>query len=124
MVKIGATAVDRYIEDARPEAQEHLKLLRSILKSVAPTATEGIKWRSPILEGKRILFAYNAHKTHMNFMPTRASLKPFTKELEEYVTGKDTIQFPYDQPLPEALIRKIAMHRYKDVEENGALWMG
>lgn len=124
MVKIGATAVDRYIENAYPEAQEHLRELRAILKGVAPNATEGIKWRSPILEGKRILFAYNAHKYHMNFMPTRASLAPFKEELKDYVTGKDTIQLPYDQPLPAALIKKIAEHRFMDVEEHGALWMG
>ncbi len=28
------------------------------------------------------------------------------------------------QPLPKELIRKIATYRYKDVTENGALWMG
>ncbi len=112
------------IAAAPKEAQKHLRELRSILKTVAPKAKECLKWGSPVFEGTRILFAYNAHKSHMNFMPTHSSLAPFKEELADYKTGKDTIQFPYDQPLPKALIKKIAEHRAKDVRVNGALWMG
>lgn len=124
MPKVKATTVPEYIKAAPKEARKHLTELRSILKDVAPKATEAIKWGSPVLEGRRILFAYSAHKSHMNFMPTHASLAPFEKELEEYKTGKDTMQLSYDQPIPTAIIKKIAMHRLIDVETNGALWMG
>jgi uncharacterized protein YdhG (YjbR/CyaY superfamily) len=48
---------------------------------------------------------------------------PFEKELTDYKTGKDTIQFPYNKPLPKPLIKKISAHRVKEVKENGALWM-
>ncbi len=124
MVKTKPADIEQYIDDAPPEAQKMLRALRSILKSVAPKATEAIKWSALVLEEKRILFACKGHKSHLNFMPTHASLAPFKEELREYKTGKDTIQFPYDKPLPKALIRKIAAHRVKDVRENGALWMG
>jgi uncharacterized protein YdhG (YjbR/CyaY superfamily) len=50
-------------------------------------------------------------------------MKPFKKELAEYITGKDTIQFPYDKPLPKVLIRKIAAFRVKQVREKDARWM-
>jgi uncharacterized protein YdhG (YjbR/CyaY superfamily) len=56
-------------------------------------------------------------------MPTHRTLDYFKKELKEYKTGKDTIQFPYDKPLPKTLIRKIALHRARDVRENDARWM-
>ncbi len=115
--------VDEYINAAPVEAQEKLMEIRSILKQVAPKATEAIKWGSPVFEEKRILFAYIAFKSHLNFMPTRRTLVYFKKELKEYKTGQDTIQFPYDKPLPETLIRKIALHRAKDVKENDARWM-
>ncbi len=124
MSKIKASGVDAYISDASLEAQKKLRELRAILKKVAPKATESIKWGSPVLEEERILFAYSAFKTHLNFMPTRSSLEPFKKSLKDYVTGKDTIQFPYDQPLPKDLIRTIAEYRAKDVREKGAKWMG
>lgn len=118
------STIPAYIAAAPKEARKHLRELRALLKSVAPKAKEAIKWGSPVLEEQRILFAYTAHKSHLNFMPTHSSLKPFKKELEGYKTGKDTIQFPYDRPLPRGLIRKIAEYRVRDVRERGALWMG
>ena len=124
MTKIKPTTVTEYINAAPKEAQQKLREIRAILKKVAPKAKEGLKWGSPVLEEKRILFAYTAHKSHLNFMPTHSSLAPFKEELKDYKTGKDTIQFPYDKPLPKQLIRKIAAYRAKDVRERGALWMG
>lgn len=123
MPKSKPTTVDEYINAAPREAQEKLRELRAILKEVAPDATETLKWGSPVFEEKRILFAYTAYKSHLNFMPTGPALEPFKEELAEFKTGKDTIQFPYDKPLPEALIRKIALYRAVDVRENDALWM-
>ena len=56
-------------------------------------------------------------------MPTGPALEPFSKELAEYKTGKDTIQFPYDKPLPKALIRRIASYRAKQVRDEDARGM-
>jgi uncharacterized protein YdhG (YjbR/CyaY superfamily) len=123
MAKIKATTIDEYIDAAPEEAQKKMHELRAILKKVAPKAKETIKWGSPVFEEKRILFAFSAFKTHLNFMPTRSALEPFKKELEGYVTGKDTIQFTYDKPLPKALIKKIAAYRAMEVRELDSKWM-
>lgn len=117
------TTVAEYIEAAPSQAQERLREIRSLLKEVAPDATEAIKWGSPVFEEERILFSYSAYKSHLNFMPTGPALEPFKEELAGYTTGKDTIQLPYDRPLPKALIRKIAEYRLKQVRENDARWM-
>lgn len=117
------TTVDEYIAAAPEAARNHLREIRSILKELAPNATETLKWGNPVFEEKRILFAYAAFKSHMNFMPTPSSLEPFKEELKSFGVGKGTIQFPYDKPLPKTLIRKIAAHRAKDVRENDARWM-
>lgn len=123
MAKIKPITVDEYIDAAPTEAQEKLHEIRAILKKVAPNATEALKWGMPVFEEKRILFSFAAFKKHMNFMPTQPSMEPFKKDLEEFKTGKDTIQFSYDKPLPKTLIRKIATYRAKDVRENDAKWM-
>ena len=123
MAKIKASTVDEYITAAPKEAQKSLKEIRSILKKVAPQATEALKWGQPVFEENRILFAYAAFKSHMNFMPTPSSIEPFREELANYTLGKGTIQFPYDKPLPKKLIEKIARHRARDVRENDAKWM-
>jgi uncharacterized protein YdhG (YjbR/CyaY superfamily) len=123
MAKRKATTIDEYINSAPEEAQVRLNEMRAILKQVAPTAKETIKWGTPVFEENRILFAYAAFKSHLNFMPTPSAMKPFEKELMKFTTGKGSIQFPYDKPLPKGLIKKIATYRAKDVRDNDARWM-
>jgi uncharacterized protein YdhG (YjbR/CyaY superfamily) len=123
MSKTKPTTVDEYIKAAPKEAQEMLREIRAVLKKVAPKAREALKWGSPVFEEGRILFSYSAHTSHLNFSPTGPAMKPFKAELAKFKTGKDTIQFPYDKPLPKALIRKVATFRAKQVKESDARWM-
>ena len=90
---------------------------------MAPRATEAIKWGSPVFVDGRILFAFAAYRSHLNFMPTPSAMKPFKKELARFKTGKGSIQLPYDQPLPKALIRRIAAFRVKELREKDVRWM-
>ena len=123
MRKAKPATVAEYIDAAPREARKKLREIHAILKEAAPKATEKLKWGSPVFEDKRILFAFTAFKDHLNFMPTGPAMWPFRKQLAAYVTGKDTIQFPYDKPLPKALIRRIAAFRVKEVREKDARWM-
>jgi len=123
MPKAKPTTVTEYVNAAPEEAQKKLREIRVILKKAAPNATETLKWGSPVFEEKKILFAFAAFKSHLNFMPTPSAMKPFKKELAKYTTGKGSIQFPYDKPLPKALIRKIAAFRFKELKEKDAKWM-
>lgn len=123
MPRTKPTTVAEYLASSPTVAQAHLREIRAILKTIAPDARETIKWGVPVLEEERILFWDSAHKSHLNFMPTGPSLEPFAKELAGYERGKDTVRFPYDEPLPKALIRRIAAHRAKQVREHDARWM-
>ena len=109
------TTIAEYILAAPREGQPHLRRLYAILKSVAPEAEETNKWGTPFFVEPRFLFAFSAHKAHLNFTPTPAGLEPFRKELEKHPTTKGFLQVPYDKPLPVALIRKIAEHRLRSV---------
>ena len=112
------TTIAEYIRAAPREGQPHLRRLYALLKSVAPEAEEAIKWGTPFFVEPRFLFAFSAHKAHLNFSATAAGLEPFRKELKALkVTKAGLVQIPYNQPLPEALIRKIAKRRLRDVRE-------
>ncbi len=115
--------VAEYVAAAPREARASLKELRAILKDAAPEATESLKWGNPVFEEKRILFAYAAYKKHLNFMPTPAVIGALKSECGDFVTGKGSIQLPYDRPLPKALIQKMAALRLQDLRENDARWM-
>lgn len=116
--------IDEYIQAAPREGQPHLRRLYAILKGVAPEAEEAIKWGTPFFVEPRFLFAFSAHKAHLGFTPSPAGLDPFREELERHSTTKGALKVPYNEPLPEDLIRKIAEHRLRVVNEreDDAFW--
>ena len=109
------TTIAGYIRAAPREGKAHMLRLHAIPKSVAPKAKEAIKWGTPFYVEPRFLFAFSACKSYVNFAPMAVGLDPFRKELEKHQTTKNFLQLPYDKPLPEALIRRIAKRRLKDV---------
>lgn len=115
--------VDEYIKQAPEQSQAKLREMRAYLREVAPDAEEGLKWGNPAFSLHRVLFVYAGYKNHINFAPNPPAVRAFEKELKEYKTGKGSISFPLDKPLPKTLIKKIARFRMKDLKENDAKWM-
>jgi uncharacterized protein YdhG (YjbR/CyaY superfamily) len=113
------TTIAGYIKAAPREGQPHLRKLYAILRKVAPDATETIKWGVPFFIDPRFLFSFSAHKAHCNFAPTAAALAVFRDDLKNYKTTKNFLQIPYDQPVPDDLVRKIAEYRLQNVRERG-----
>jgi uncharacterized protein YdhG (YjbR/CyaY superfamily) len=123
MPKAKPTTVDEYIAAVPEEGRKHAREIREILKKAAPKAMETLKWGQPAYAAERILFAFAAFKSHLNFNPTSSVIRQFEKELVPYKTGKGSIQLPYDEPLPKGLIRKLAALRVKELKEKDARWM-
>jgi uncharacterized protein YdhG (YjbR/CyaY superfamily) len=92
MARKRPTTIAEYIRAAPREGQPHLRRLYAVLKSVAPEAEEAIKWGTPFFVEPRFLFAFSAHKAHLDFAPTEAALKVFRKELEKHTTTKNCLQ--------------------------------
>ena len=116
MGRAGATTIAEYIAAAPAAGQPHLRRLYAILKEIAPDAEEAIKWGTPFFVEPRFLFAFSGHKAHCSFTLMEAGLEPFRKELAKHRTTKGLLQIPYTEPLPEALIRKIAKARVRAVK--------
>jgi len=114
--------IAEYIRAAPRVAQPHLRAMHAILKSVAPDAKEAIKWGNPFFVDPRFLFAFSAHKAHLSFAPTPPALEAFRKELKDHDTTKHFLKIRYDEPLPEALIRKIAKWRVKNIADTDKFW--
>ena len=77
------------------------------------------KWVAPFFIERRFLLSYSANKAHLNFAPSQAALECFREEAERagYKTTQNYLQVPYDEALPEALIRKIAKYQLKLVKD-------
>jgi uncharacterized protein YdhG (YjbR/CyaY superfamily) len=112
------TTIAEYIQSAPVAGRPHLRKLYEILTAAAPHAEQTIKWGVPFFVEPRFLFAFSAFKKHLDFTPTAGTLERFRKELAKHPTTKNTLQVPYDRPLPAALIRKIAKFRVRQVRES------
>lgn len=110
-----AKSIDEYIAQFPHEIQVVLEQVRMTIHEAAPDAKEDIKWSMPafVLNGILVLFA--AHKSHLGFYPIPTSIDAFKEELSKYKSGKGSVQFPYNQPMPLELISKIVKFR---VQEN------
>lgn len=112
------TTIDEY-HNTFPEAiQLVLQQLRKLIKQAASQAEEVISYNMPAFKQNKVLVYYAAYKTHIGFYPTPLPIVVFKEELQQYQTSKGAIQFPLDEPLPAALIKKIVKFRVKeDVEK-------
>jgi uncharacterized protein YdhG (YjbR/CyaY superfamily) len=107
--------IDEYI-DSFPEAlRAMLQTLRQAIKEAAPEAQETIKYRMPTFTYHGNLVHFAAFKDHIGFYPATSAMDESIEGLSTYRTGKGTLQFPFDQPLPLPLIRRIVEVR---VQEN------
>ena len=103
---------DDYLAALSADKRDALEKLRKNIKAAAPKAEECISYGIPgfRLNGK-LLVSYGAAAKHCAFYPGSIA-QDFTKELKEYDTsGKGTIRFPADKPLPSVLVRKIVKAR-------------
>ncbi len=107
--------IDDYISTFPEETQLLLEQMRNEIKKSAPKAEEIISYGMPGFKLNGLLVWFAGYKNHIGFYPKPAAILVFKKELGKYKTSKGAIQFPTDEPLPLALIRKIVKYR---VEEN------
>ncbi|MET0636047.1 MAG: DUF1801 domain-containing protein [Chitinophagaceae bacterium] len=103
--------IDAYISTFPDGVQKLLEEVRTTIRKAAPDAVEAIKYAMPtyILNGNLVHFA--AFNNHIGFYPAPVGMKEFQGELSKYKTGKGSVQFPIDRPMPVALITKIVKFR-------------
>jgi uncharacterized protein YdhG (YjbR/CyaY superfamily) len=113
--KVKFKTIDAYIDSFPPDVRKVLQLLRQTIQEEVPEAQEAIKYGMPtfVFHGNLVLFA--AWKNHIGFYPITTEMEASIEELAAYkTTGKGTIQFPLNKPLPLPLIRKIVAFRVKE----------
>lgn len=108
------TGIDAYIETFPPAVRKALKQLRTIIKRVAPQATEKFSYGMPAFDLSGPLVYFAGYKTHIGFYATPTGHAAFAKELTRYKTGKGSVQFPLGEPLPVKLIEKMVRFRVKE----------
>jgi uncharacterized protein YdhG (YjbR/CyaY superfamily) len=112
--------VDEYISSFPTDIAKKLMQIRKIIKAAAPKAEEGISYRIAGYKYHGMLIFFAAFKNHISVYPAPRETEAFKKELAVYKSGKGTIQFPLDKPIPLNLVSNIVKFRVKENEAKAA----
>ena len=97
--------IDEYLVALDEERRNVLERLRKTIREVAPDAEECISYRLPAFRQKRMLVGFGATGRQCAFyLMSSTVLESFKDELKDYDTGKGTIRFHPDHPLPDGFL--------------------
>lgn len=102
------TTIEEYIATFPAHTREVLHGLHTAIREVLPNAGEAIRYRIPTLQigGTNVVhFAGFAH--HVGVYPVPTGDAAFQEEQARYRTGKGTVRFPLDQPVPYDFVQRL-----------------
>jgi uncharacterized protein YdhG (YjbR/CyaY superfamily) len=112
--------VRNYLAALPADTRRHLQKLRAAIRAAAPGAVESWGYGMPAfrLQGKPFVW-YAAWKHHSSLYPlSQATARALATELEGYeTTGKGTIRFRLDTPLPTALVGRLVKARIAELRK-------
>ena len=96
------------------EVQQLLRQMRTTIQKAAPQAEETISYGMPAFRLGGVLVWFGAHERHIGFYPGASGIAAFEGELARYKHAKGSVQFPFDEPLPIALVTRMVKFRVKE----------
>lgn len=110
-------SVESYLAAQTPAAREALLRIRSIFAEVFAGGEERISYQIPAWRHSGTYALYSAgYAAHVGVYPVTAGIRAeLGAELDPYLSGKATLRFALDRLLPEALIRRVAEARVKEL---------
>lgn len=113
-------SVEAYIAPWPADIRERLEQVRQTIKTAAPKAEELISYGLPSYKYHGPLVYFGAFKNHLGFYAVPSGHAAFAKELSAYKGAKGSVQFPYKDPLPLDLIKRIVEFRVQENEQKAA----
>ena len=110
--------IDGYIRQFPTKTQAVLRRVRKTIRAAAPKAEEAISYGIPTfrLDGRYLIY-FAGYANHVGVYPVPSGSPSFIKQLAVYRTGKGTLQFPLDKPIPYAFLARVVKARSKQLRE-------
>jgi uncharacterized protein YdhG (YjbR/CyaY superfamily) len=120
--KTQVTDFDAYVVAFPPAVQSILRHCRATVKKAAPSAAETIKYNMPAFEfeGQTLIY-FAAFKKHIGLFPPVRGNAALAKTVARFAGPKGNLQFPYDKPIPYALIARIVLARVAALKKVGRI---
>lgn len=108
------TTIDAYIAGFPEDVQAILQKIRATVQKAAPRATEAIKYGMPTFVLGANLVHFAAFKKHIGFFGGSTDGGRLSAETKPYEGPKGSLRFPYAEPVPYGLIRKIVQAKARE----------
>lgn len=111
-------SVDAYMADLPADRRAVMEQLRATIRAAAPDALEVISYQMPTFKTHgRFLVSYASFKAHYSMFPASdVVIEELGDDIAPYLSGRGTIRFPADRPLPLELIPRIIVVRLAENE--------
>jgi uncharacterized protein YdhG (YjbR/CyaY superfamily) len=113
-MKTDYASIDQYIRSFPAPIRQLLNELRAVIREAAPDASEKISYGIPTFSRNRNLVHFAAYVNHIGLYGAASALRALESKLVKYRTGKGTLRFPIDQPIPVELVRRIVKLAVKE----------
>jgi uncharacterized protein YdhG (YjbR/CyaY superfamily) len=100
--------IDDYIASAPADVRPVLERIRQVVHARVPGATETIGYKMPAFRLGKIFIYFAAFKKHIGIYPPVRGDQALLEALRDYRGEKGNLKFPLDQPMPFALIGRVA----------------
>jgi uncharacterized protein YdhG (YjbR/CyaY superfamily) len=112
-----AETIDAYIATFPKGVQSQLQKVRRAIAKAAPGAEETISYRIPTFKvNGRYLIYFAGFKSHIGLYPVHADGAGFSAAMARYASGKATLKFPLDEPLPLDLIAQVVQEKLRQAK--------
>jgi uncharacterized protein YdhG (YjbR/CyaY superfamily) len=101
-------AFHAYIAAADPQVRGVLEEVRRAVKAAVPVAQETVSYRMPAFKLEKVFFYYATFKRHLGIYPPVVGDAALKKVLLPYRGAKGNLKFPFSEPIPYALIGRVA----------------
>jgi uncharacterized protein YdhG (YjbR/CyaY superfamily) len=99
--------IDDYLRQVPPDYRAALQRLRNIIRSAAPDLEESISYGLPTFRQGRMRLHFAAFKDHCSFYGWARVRQGFADEMKPFESGKGTLRFTPDRPLPSRLVTRM-----------------
>ena len=112
--------VEDYIASFPPDVRRTLEEVRSAIRAAVPGTEERISYGIPTftLDGRYVVY-FSGWKRHVSVYPIPDADGELARHIAPYQSGKGTLKFPLNEPMPLELIGAVAARLLDQRREGG-----
>ena len=112
--------VEDYIASFPPDVRRTLEEVRSAIRAAVPGTEERISYGIPTftLDGRYVVY-FSGWKRHVSVYPIPDADGELARQMAPYQSGKGTLKFPLNEPMPLELIGAVAARLLDQRREGG-----